>query len=170
MNKKSILPALLVCAFTGAEAVGSNDDTLIINEIMSANVDQFYSPSVNFDGWIELYNPTDQVIPLGGLYFSDDSNNLKKWKAPNLLGNIPAKGFKAVWFDNNELANTNVPFKLDLDGGTIYISNASGTIIASQTYPEAMERVAYARTTDCGDDWQLTADPTPGATNTTSAF
>lgn len=32
--------------------------TLVINEVMTANVDMFLSPSTNFDGWIELYNPT----------------------------------------------------------------------------------------------------------------
>ena len=31
---------------------------LRINEVMSANVDQFIDPSWNYGGWIEVYNPT----------------------------------------------------------------------------------------------------------------
>ncbi|MBO7046236.1 MAG: CotH kinase family protein, partial [Prevotella sp.] len=62
------------------------------------------------------------------------------------------------------------PFKLDCDGGTIYLSNTSGQLIVSQKYPEAMSRTAWARKTDGGDEWGWTASPTPGATNATSAF
>ena len=170
MNKKILLSTVLACTLIGTGAASETDDTIVINEIMPANVDQFYSPAVNFDGWIELYNPTNQSISLGGLYISDDANNLKQWEMPALMGIIPAKGYKVVWFDNNNLAKTNVPFKLDLDGGTIYISDANGNLLTSQAFPEAMERISYARTTDGGDDWQLTANPTPGATNTTSTF
>ena len=46
--------------------------TLIINEIQSKNVDMFIDPSFNFGGWIELYNPTNEDIDLGGCYVSDD--------------------------------------------------------------------------------------------------
>ncbi len=169
MDKRIFLITLLACVLNGAKA-DDTAGTFVINEIMSANVDQYFSPSVNFDGWIELYNPTDKTISLNGLYFSDDASNLKQWKAPALLGNVPAKGYKVVWFDNNELAKTNVPFKLDLDGGTVYISDNTGRLIASQSYPEGMQRVSYARTTDGGEEWQLTADATPGATNATSSF
>ena len=33
-------------------------DNLVVNEVMAANIDQFMSPTVNFDSWVELYNPT----------------------------------------------------------------------------------------------------------------
>lgn len=142
---------------------------LIINEVMAANVDQFISPAFNFDSWIELYNPTTKDVSLGDLYISDDKSNLQKWHTPTALGVVPAGGFKTLWFDSNPICPTNAPFKLDVDGGDIYISSAAG-IIAEATYPEAMERVSYARTQDGGDTWQATATPTPGATNATAEF
>lgn len=37
---------------------------LVINEIMASNVDEFVSPAFQFDGWIELYNPTDNAVGL----------------------------------------------------------------------------------------------------------
>ena len=48
----------------------ANESSLIINEIMVSNVDQYLSPSFNFDGWIELYNPSNESINLSGCYFS----------------------------------------------------------------------------------------------------
>ena len=137
---------------------------------MSANVDQFWSPSVNFDGWIELYNPTSDAVTMAGIYMSDDPSNLKKWKAPSSFGFIPAHGYKVVWFDNTHLSNTNTNFKLDTDGGTIYISDANGQLITSQAFPEAMERISYARKTDGGEEWGFTATPTPGTTNNNCDF
>ena len=153
-----------------ATAVPPTSQNVIINEIMSANVDQYWSPTVNFDGWIELYNPTSDAVTMSGIYLSDDPDNLMKWKAPSSFGFIPANGYKVVWFDNNHLNAANVSFKLDYDGGVIYISDANGQLLASQAYPEAMERISYARTTDGGEEWSFTADPTPGTTNNNAAF
>ncbi len=143
---------------------------LIINEIMASNVDEFISPAFNFDGWIELYNNTEAAFPLAGLYMSDDATNLKKWRMPTTIGVLPAKGFKVIWFDSNDIAPQNAPFKLDVDGGTIYISDTSGQLIASQTYPAGKERVSYARTTDGGSTWGLTDTATPEASNNPSKF
>ena len=70
----------------------NSQDTVIINEVMAANVDQIVSPAWNFDGWVELYNPTEASVKIGGLYISDDSENLKKWQLPIILGTIPAHG------------------------------------------------------------------------------
>jgi hypothetical protein len=135
MTFKTILTILAMSSLKATAAVTPTSGSLIINEIMSANVDQYFSPTVNFDGWVELYNPSDTEVTLTGCYFSDDAADLTKWKAPAGMGTIPAGGYKVVWFDNNLLKNTNVPFKLDTDGGTHYISAPDGTLFASEEYP-----------------------------------
>ncbi len=143
---------------------------LVINEIMPSNVDEFVSPAFNFDGWMEIYNPTDKNVSLVGLYVSDDAQNLKKWRMPLSVGSLAAHGYKLIWFDSNDVAPQNANFKLDTEGGTIYISSSSGQLLCSQFYPAAIERVSYARTTDGGDTWGLTATPTPAATNQNASF
>jgi len=164
------LIALLSLLSLQANAVAPTPQNVIVNEVMASNVDQNWSPSVNFDGWIELYNPTSEAVHMSGIYFSDDPNNLKKWKTPSNMGFLPAHGYKVIWFENNELSPTNVPFKLDTDGGAIYISDTNGQLVTSQTFPEALERIAYARTSDGGEEWGLTGTPTPGFSNAQAKF
>ena len=49
---------------------------LIINEVMTNNIDVYLDASLNYGSWFEVYNPTDQFINLGGLYVSSDATNL----------------------------------------------------------------------------------------------
>lgn len=144
--------------------------SLIINEIQTSNVDMFVDPSFNYGGWIEIYNPTDKPVTLIGLHVSDDPNNLKKFKLPLEVGGVPARGFKNVWFDHYETKYSQVNFKLDFDRGVIYLSDNEGNLITSQDYPIAVPRTSYARTTDGGTSWGLTAEPTPARSNATSTF
>ena len=144
--------------------------SLVINEIMASNVDEFISPAFNFDGWVELYNPTSKPVTLTGCYVSTDAQDLKAWRIPIGCGALPAHGHAVLWFDSNDIAPQNAPFKLDIDGGTVYISDQDGKLVAQQTYPSSLERVSYARTTDGGDTWGLACQATPGASNASSAF
>ena len=75
-----------------------------------------------------------------------------------------------MWLGSDDIKNNQAPFKLDCDGGNIYVSDANGILIVSQNYPEALSRTAWARKTDGGNEWSWTASPTPGATNATSVF
>lgn len=143
---------------------------LIVNELMASNAGEVMSPATNFDSWIELYNPGDQDINLGGMYLSNDAENLKLWKMTFNTGTVPAKGFKVVWLGSNDIKNYQAPFKLDCDGGTIYLSDKDGQLVTSQDYPEALSRTSYARKTDGGDEWGWTATATPGATNASAVF
>ena len=145
-------------------------NSLIINEIQSANIDMFVDPSYNYGGWVELYNPTDAPVSLVGLYVSDDPNNLTKFKLNIDAGAVPAKGFKNIWFDHNKDKSSQVDFKLSYDGETIYLSDYDGGLITSQDFPNAVARTSYARTTDGGPSWGLTAEPTPERSNATSKF
>ena len=143
---------------------------LVINELMASNAGEFLSPAINFDSWIELYNPSDQTINLSGMYLSDDENNLTKWQMPQTIGYVPAKGYKVIWLGSNDIVDTQASFKLNCDGGNIILCDRNENIITIVTYPKALSHTAYARITDGGDEWGWTANPTPEATNTTSTF
>ncbi len=143
---------------------------LIINEIMASNTGTVMSPATNFDSWIELYNPSDEYIQLSGMFLSDDANNPTRWCMPTNIGVVPARGYKVIWLGSNNIKNNQAPFKLNCDGGTIYLSDKDGQLITSENYPEALSRTSYARKTDGGEEWGITADPTPGQSNLTSIF
>ena len=142
--------------------------SLVINEIMASNVDEFISPAFNFDGFIELYNPTAQGVLISSLVVSTAKG--EQWAIPAGAGVVPAGGYRVLWFDSNDLHPYNTPFKLDVDGGTVTIATADGTVVDSQTYPASLERVSYARTTDGGDTWGLAAKGTPGTSNSETTF
>lgn len=142
--------------------------TLIINEIMSRNVDSFLDPSYNFGGWVEIYNPTNKAISLANYYYSDDPSNLMKWHLAHDLGAVPAHGFKNLWFGHNDRYHKDyqqVNDKLDCDGGTVYLSDDEGNLIASQEYPAGIDRASWARLTDGSNEWGWTSTPTPEASN-----
>lgn len=145
--------------------------SLVINEIQAANVDMFVDPSFNYGGWIELYNPTDEMVSLYGFYLSDDPNNLTKYPLKRHGGFIPAHGYKVIWFDHHsDRAPAQINGKLDVEGGTVYVSNSSGELVSSQSYPAAFTRTSYARTSDGAAEWGTTATPTPGKSNAGSSF
>ncbi|MDO4823472.1 MAG: lamin tail domain-containing protein [Bacteroidales bacterium] len=153
------------------KADGGNESSLIINEIMPANLDLFVDPSWNYGGYIEIYNPTSSTAAIGGYYLSDDESNLRKWHIPATIGTVPAKGYKAIWFDHNDqYCKTQANFKLDIEGGTIYIADSNGKLITSQDYPACFRRCSYARTTDGANSWGWTGTPTPESTNNQCAY
>lgn len=147
-------------------------ESLVINEIMVANIDQFLDPSFNYGSFVELYNPTDQSVNLARCYVSDDADALLKCRLPLTAGILPAHGFLTLWFDHYDWAysRNQVNFKLDAEGGILYFSDDQGNLIASQSYPAAVSRASYARTADGGDEWRYTSTPTPSATNTGCTF
>ena len=143
---------------------------LVINEIMASNTGEVMSPAINFDSWIEVYNPGETAVNLGGMYLGIDANIPLAWQMPNDMGSVPAGGFKVIWLGSNEIKSNQAPFKLDCDGGTVFLSDKNGELITRQNYPEAMSRTAYARKTDGGDEWGWTATPTPEASNNGATF
>ena len=143
---------------------------IVINELMAANVGTVMSPATNFDSWIEFYNPTEQSIDLKDCYLSNDGNELTRWRMPADIGTIPAKGFLVVWLGSNDIKQNQAPFKLDCDGGTIYLSDTEGQLLTSVDYPQAMSRTAWARQTDGTGAFGWTSTPTPGASNDTALF
>lgn len=146
-------------------------ESLVINELQVANIDMFLDPSFNYGSWVELHNPTDRSVSIKGFYVSDDPSDPTRYPLTGDKEIIPAHGFHVIWFDHyGDEAPTQIDTKLDCDGGAIYISNPSGELVCSMTYPEALSRTSYARTTDGAIEWGITSTPTPGWSNNTSVF
>jgi hypothetical protein len=166
-----LLATLAMSTAHGADVTGvDTPETIVFNEIMASNAGMVYSPAINFDSWVEVYNPTAKAVNLSGMFLSNDATNLKLWKMPSDIGTIPAGGFLVIWLGSDDIKSNQAPFKLDCDGGTICLSDKNGQLVTSMNYPAAMSRTAYACTADGNNTWQWTAYPTPGATNATSAF
>lgn len=164
----SIMALAIVWATNHAQSKDFVTGSIIINEIMAANVDVYLDPSYNYGSWVELYNPTDESVSLGGLYVSDNPKDLKKHRLMNNYDVLPAHGYALLNFDHHEVwkrkSYRQIDDKLDYDGGTIIISDGT-TILAQQDYPQAISRTSYARTKDGGDTWGITGNPSPGSSN-----
>lgn len=153
---------------------------LVINEIQTSNLGMFIDGTTNYNSWVEFYNPTDKAANLGGLYLSDEADNLEKWRMPLDMGTVPAHGYAVVWFDHNGDGvmvdgkkvwwNRNANFSLEPEGGTIYVSDSEGTLLTSQDYPASVSRTSYARVTDGATEWSFTAQPTPASSNDKAAY
>lgn len=116
----------------------------------------------NYSMWVELYNPEDKAISLRSCYFTDDLSQPQKW-APAVTA-IPAQSYKTYWFERPDQSG-HANFKLDPEGGTLYLLNSKGEIIDSVKYPRQYRNISYGRLTDGGDDWVYFIEPSSAASN-----
>ena len=138
---------------------------VVVSEIQSANIDRFVDPSWNYGGWIELYNPGTLGVTLTGCWVSDDPQNLQKVHISQPMA-IPAKSYYVLWFDHHDkYCLTQLDTKLDVEGGTFYLSDPNGNLVLTQDYPPAVARCSYARKGLGSKEWGWSSTPTPGAAN-----
>jgi hypothetical protein len=77
----------------------SQQSTIFINEFMASNTNIIQDEYGGYEDWIEIYNATDSTFNIGGLFFSDDISDLKKWQLPDTsnLTVIDSMGFLVLW-------------------------------------------------------------------------
>jgi hypothetical protein len=91
-----------------------------INEVMVENTATLADASGAFPpGWIEIFNPTEEEINLGGVALSDDLIDARKWLFPCIPESVlPPGGFLVVFADGDadEPDDLHASFVLDPDG------------------------------------------------------
>ncbi len=145
--------------------------SLLFSEVCVANVDQTIDYSNNYGGWVELYNPTDSLISLDDWYISDDASQLSKHRLEG-CGVVEPGGYKCLFFGHpasegvyGPEADKQVAFKLNRNGGTLYLTSATHPTPISLTYPSSVSRCSYALMSLEGGGWSYCGMPTPGTAN-----
>jgi hypothetical protein len=138
---------------------------LQINEIVTSNQTGQLDEFLEYDDWIEIYNPPgNPVTNLAGYFLSDNPDTLTKWMIPGgdpaLTAVIP-NGFIAFWIDNDfdnlvsQGANHTAGFKLSSDGEMLILTAPdSVSIIDSVSFPEMADDISYGRTCESCTGWQ----------------
>ena len=131
---------------------------------MPDNVSAVMDETYNYSMWVEVYNSGTSAENIYNYYFSDDRENLKKWRQP-LSKVINAKDFYVIWFERNDLSSLHSNFKLAPEGGVLYLSNSAGNVVDSVAYPEQVRNVSYGRETDGADKWVFFENFSNGSSN-----
>lgn len=174
-TSKAILLVSFFWATTSMYA--QENEHLLFNEVCVANIDRYIDPSYNYGGWVELYNPTSSAIALNNisLRHTDSEMKVKQYKLTYSHGSVSPQGYAVLWFDHNSQdgyygpdAGTQIPFKLDADGGIIELLDANGSLVDAVEYPQSIARCSWMREKDGSANFGWTSAPTPKATNNTS--
>lgn len=163
--KKLLTAMLLVMTTMLANA------QLVINELMQSNVECIMDDIHEFpDSWVELYNPTDEVIYLKDYKISNKNKEGKAWKLPDK--EVPAGGYVIIYCDK-EGKGLHTDFRLESGKGcTVYLFS-NKEVVDSLPYIDGKPMVkmpapdiAFGRKTDGANEWGYQLTPTPGNANT----
>lgn len=145
---------------------------VVINELMADNDNVVMDPQGDHDDWVELFNRTDSLVDLTGMYLSDKEDNPTKWQFPDGT-QIAANGYLIVWCDEQHddpetTEGLHSNFKLSKSGEAVLLvdTDANGnTILDSIVFDEQGTDVSYGRFPNGTGDFQIVA-ATPGEANT----
>lgn len=142
---------------------------LYINELMASNFLTLYENlSRDYPDWIEIYNPNNETVRVGGYYISDNKDQLNKHQLSNVIFHqIGANGFRTYYASGNpNLSINHLNFSLSSHGESIFLVGKDGkTIIDSVTYGGQETDYSYGRMTDGGSEWTIFEKSTPDRSN-----
>jgi len=144
----------------------------VINEFMAFNRTGIKDDFFENDDWIELYNPLDQVVDIGGLYLSDDPAYPRMHQ---ITGDHPdqttlaPKDYLILWADGDSLQGPlHLNFRLDKESEAITLAreeNGELTFLDVVSFHRQTSDVSRGRLPDGSLTWRNFHVPTPGESN-----
>lgn len=149
-----------------ANKADSPYESLLINEVCSTNQGSLEDSNGQTPDWIEIYNPSDKIVALGGIGVSDGTKNRFKFTFPDDAV-ISADGYVIVLCDDALYSGEgeyHAAFKISSIGETIYLTHPETGEIDSVDVPELKADVTYGRYAN-GSETITYLTPTPGESN-----
>ncbi|MEL7530621.1 MAG: lamin tail domain-containing protein, partial [Bacteroidota bacterium] len=141
---------------------------LHLNEAMAMNDTVIVDTSGEAEDWIELYNSGATALDIGGIFLTDDKDELTKWQLATNLS-VPPGGFVNFWADDDpEEGAQHTNFKIDNEGEWIALVQRIGsnvTILDSVSVPGLAENISYGRIADGVGEFEPLKHFSPEATN-----
>ena len=106
-----------------------------INELQADNLNGITNRAGQHTGWLELYNPGTNVIPLNGLYLANNYTNLLQWAFPT-NATINAGQFEVVFAD----AQTNLSTTNELHASFV-LPSGSGSLALTRLATNGQQQV-----------------------------
>ncbi len=152
-------------SYRNSDAV--SEGAIRINEVMADARTGISDEDGELSDWIELYNNTDQPVPLAGLALSDKENNPMKWFFPKDAV-IPARGYYLVFCSGKDrlLAADKIShtsFRLSAERETVILSDSHGRLIDRAAIDNLPMDASYGR--DDSGNWKVFQTSTPGMPN-----
>lgn len=160
-----------------------SQNTLVFNEVQQSNLD-FYDDALEFpDGWVELYNPTDDSISIIGYglslildykdaYIIDSTNYMypkeTEWYVPRAEKVAPGE-FILIYLDE-EGGGLHTTFKLDVEEEkTLYLFGPDKKLVDKVMVPKmVVPGLSYGKENETSNIWHYQYEPTPNAANNSS--
>jgi len=151
---------------------------LVINEFLAATDLCCDDGNGEMEDFIEIYNPGDEAIDIGGLWVTDDLDDTGNWEqiptTDATTTTVAAGGHIVIWADKDQdtqgILHTD-DIKLSADGeeiGLIFISGTDTIFVDSLSFGEQTDDISYGRYPDGSSNWEFFNTPTPGAANQTN--
>ncbi len=142
---------------------------LVLNEVFTKN-SSFTNASGKTVDWVELYNPSTNLVDISDLSLTDDPSIPRRWVFPQGATVAPG-GYYVVEFDDSlPYSPFNAGFELSADSGAVYLfqrATAGGGLLDSVVYGVQVADLSLSRATPGANlSWTL-GQPTRGAANVT---
>ncbi len=153
-------------ADTGEGDPAPSDAAVRLNELCPDNV-ALRDEHARTPDWIELFNPADAPMHVGGFAIADAPDPARAWQLPDGLV-VPAGGFLLLWASGeDDPEGGRLPFKLSADGETVFLWDPEGRAVDAVTFAALGPGETWARDGDGEGPWERRAAGTPGASNST---
>lgn len=143
---------------------------ITINEFLASNTTGQQNELGDFEDWIELYNNTDSIINLYGLFLSDNFSIPNKYGFPE--GTIiNPHGFITIWADQETISTgLHANFKLSTSGEQLMLSDGSTIVLDSLSFGAQLANVSMARCPDGVGNFSITLQQTYNGSNCTDGL
>jgi hypothetical protein len=161
------LARLLLLAGLGSRCVPASNSPIRLNEVMPANTNSCRDEAGEYDDWIELYNPSEAAVDLGGYSLSDDTAIPRRSVLPEGLV-IEALDTLLLWADSTPAqGQTHLTFNLNSSGEEVVLYDAQARTVDLHRWTAARPNSSFARVPDGSGDWLTCKNPTCGVDNST---
>jgi hypothetical protein len=154
------------------ERAPADDQSVYINEFLTASRTSLVDDDGDLSDWIELFNSGDTPKNLQGYWLSDKSDNPFKWRFPDVV--IEPGEYLLVFASGKNRAHSEAAlhtnYKLSDTKDTLTFSTPDGRIIEEISLLNTIVDVSYGRDEANRDIWLHYPAPTPGKNNYTQGF